>query len=82
MGEHGLEMCTKGIHDYVYAYFEGTTKNLDTRKRLKPIEADMLTHYVTSALIGVLKWWVESDMPCTSDEMGQYILKQVKREYQ
>lgn len=77
MGEHGVGMFDKGIQDYVFVYIERMIKKQDIRKKLKPAKADILTHYVTNAVIGVLKWWVRSDMPCTSDELGQYVLRQI-----
>jgi len=43
-----------------------------TRRRVKPVvPVEISTHYVVSALLALLTWWLDHDLPYTAEQMGQ-----------
>ena len=71
LGKEGIAMFNHPIHDYVLTYIGEALKMLSSNKKLPSLRLEMLTHYVASAFIGTLKWWVEHDMPCTVEEVDK-----------
>jgi AcrR family transcriptional regulator len=64
---HG--MFTKPIHDDVFAHLHEPFKMLRSREKHGSLESEIAAHYFASALMGILVWWVEKDMPCTAEEI-------------
>jgi AcrR family transcriptional regulator len=70
LGKDDMSMFFNPIHSYIYNYFEGSVKKL-VNKNLPQLQKQMLTHYITSALLGILRWWVYNDMPITAEELDK-----------
>ncbi len=84
LGNRGYGIFAKRIYDYVFAHVHGIFtepvhhdvfmqlhepfKGLRTRERYGSLESEIAAHYFVSALMGILVWWVEKDMPCTAEE--------------
>jgi AcrR family transcriptional regulator len=66
---HG--MFTKPIHDNVLAHLHGPFKMLRSGQKYGSLESEIAAHYFASALMGILVWWVEKDMPCTAEEIDR-----------
>ena len=66
---HGI--FTKPIHDNMFAHLHEPFKMLVSREKYGSLEAEIAAHYFVSALMGILVWWVEKDMPCTAEEMDK-----------
>ena len=64
---HGL--FAKPLHDDMFAHLHESFKTLNSRERYSLLESEIAAHYFVSALMGLLVWWVEKDMPCTAEEM-------------
>lgn len=64
---HGI--FTKPFHDDVVAQLHGPLKLLKSHEQYGPLESEIAAHYFVSALMGILVWWVEKDMPCPAEEM-------------
>lgn len=47
-------------------------KNWLVREKNCSIPSEIVIHYFISAFFGVLKWWVNHDMPCTAEEIDGY----------
>ena len=42
------------------------------RRRVKPVvPVEIVTHYVVSALLALLTWWLDDDLPYTAEQMAQ-----------
>ncbi len=37
------------------------------------LQSEMIAHYIAGAVMGVLAWWVEKDMPYPAEEMGSLV---------
>ena len=66
---HG--MFTKPIHNDVFAHLHEPFKMLISREKYGSLESEIAAHYFVSALMGILVWWVEKDMPCTAEEIDR-----------
>ena len=64
---HGL--FTEPVHGDALAHLHGIFNTLRSRAKLGSFESEVAAHYFVSALMGILVWWVENDMPCTAEEI-------------
>jgi len=46
-------------------------KILRSHEKYSSLESEIAAHYFVSALMGILVWWVEKDMPCTAEEIDR-----------
>ncbi|MCB0157772.1 MAG: TetR/AcrR family transcriptional regulator C-terminal domain-containing protein [Caldilineaceae bacterium] len=37
------------------------------------VPADLVAHYFASSIVGLIRWWLEHDMPFSAEEMAGYI---------
>jgi len=66
---HVHDIFTKPIHDNVYAHLHEPFNRLRLREKYGSLESEIAAHYFVSALMGLLVWWVEKDMPCPAEEI-------------
>jgi AcrR family transcriptional regulator len=67
---HGL--FTKPLQDNAFAHMHESFKILRSHEKYGSLEPEIAAHYFVSALMGVLVWWVEKDMPCTAEEIDRH----------
>ena len=68
---HVHDIFTKPLRDNVYAHLHEPFKRLRLRENYGALESEIAAHYFVSALMGLLVWWVEKDMPCTAEEIDR-----------
>jgi len=61
------------VYHYIFTYIDEAIKKLILNKKQTPLQLEMAAHYITSAFIGTLTWWVYKDMTCTAEEMSGYL---------
>jgi AcrR family transcriptional regulator len=75
IGDHGTAHFIHRMQDHVY-----TT----TKKRLQDVlgelpdsspPVDMVLHYIASAYIGLMHWWLKQDMPYPPEQMATMIVQ-------
>lgn len=66
---HGI--FTRPAHNDVIAHLHGSSKPLRSREKYGSLESEIAAHYFASALMGILTWWVEQDMPCPAEEIDR-----------
>jgi len=87
LGNRGYGIFAKPVYDYVFAHVHGlftkpvhndavanmheSFKILKSHEKYGSLESEIAAHYFVSALMGLLVWWVEKDMPCTAEEMDR-----------
>ena len=64
---HGI--FTKPIHDIAFADLHESFEMLKSHEKYGSLESEIAAHYFVSALMGLLVWWVEKDMPCMAKEI-------------
>lgn len=72
LGRDDMSMFFNPVHQYIYTFIEAAIKKSLQNKKQISLQSEILVHYLTSALIGTLRWWVQNDMPCTPEEMDKY----------
>ncbi len=68
---HIHSIFTNPIHTDALAHLHGANKTLGSREKYGSLESEIAAHYFVSALMGILVWWVEKDMPCTAEEIDR-----------
>jgi len=87
LGNRGYGIFAKPVYDYVFAHVHSmfTTPLLEnafapmhepfkistSQGKSGALEVEIAAHYFVSALMGILVWWVEKDIPCTAEEMDR-----------
>ncbi len=86
LGNQGFGIFAKPVYDYVFAHVRGIftepvhtdalahfhgLKMPKSREKYGSLESEIAAHYFVSALMGILVWWVEKDMPCTAEEIDR-----------
>ena len=66
---HGI--FTQPIHNEMLAHLHKPFKMVKSREKYSSLESEIAAHYFVSALMGILVWWVEKDMPCTAEEIDR-----------
>jgi AcrR family transcriptional regulator len=74
LGKDDMTIFFNPIHRFIYTYFEASIKKIINNKQTS-LQLEMLTHYITSALLGTLRWWVYNDTPYTVEEMDRIFKK-------
>lgn len=74
LGEHGVAEFIHRMEDQVY---EATSKRLETaigELPSGPVPIEMVLQFIASAYVGIIQWWLEKDMPYSSEEMASLIV--------
>ena len=60
------------INDSLFDYLNDPFKRRMAREKYCSIPSEIVTHYFINAFSGILKWWINNDMPCTAEEIDRY----------
>jgi AcrR family transcriptional regulator len=71
LGTQGIAIFNPPIYDYLFSYMHEALKPAKPDDKRSSLQIEIVAHYFVSAFIGVLRWWVEKDMPCTAEEMDK-----------
>ena len=66
---HGI--FTQPVHNEALAKLHAPFQGLIPREKYGSLESEIAAHYFVSALMGVLVWWVEKDMPSSAEEIDR-----------
>jgi AcrR family transcriptional regulator len=75
LGKQGIALFNPPLYDGLLFYVYESFKSMKPHNPQAALQTEMAAHYFICAFIGVLRWWVEKDMPCTSEEVDK-LLKQ------
>jgi AcrR family transcriptional regulator len=71
LGKQAIAIFNPPIYDYLFAYMHEALQPSESGDIQASLKIEIVAHYFVSAFIGVLRWWVEKDMPCTAEEMDK-----------
>ena len=80
LGQDDMTMYFNPIHSFIYDYFEVSIKKFVTNSSQTLLQSEMLGHYITSAFLGTLRWWVYNDMPYSVEEVNEVFKKLALRD--
>jgi len=76
LGKQGKGTFNRIMYDFVLTQSHEHIKILMSHEKHGLLKTEIVTHYLVSAIMGVLVWWVDKDMPCTAEEIDG-LLKQL-----
>lgn len=60
------------VHKELTSLMRAHLDEVVARRRVKPeVPVEIITHYVVSALLSLLTWWLDNDLPYTAEQMAQ-----------
>src|SRR6266540_3495800 len=71
LGNQGHGIFTQPAHADAFARLHETFSLQRSHEKYSSLESEIAAHYFVSALMGILVWWVETDMPCTAEEIDK-----------
>lgn len=69
LGKRSNGVFNKHFYDYLFALIHEHLKLPMRREERDSLQSEIMAHYIVSAFIGILVWWVDNDMPCTVEEI-------------
>lgn len=73
LGRQGVAILNHPIpiYEYLFTHMHETLKRVNSRDERALLQTEMEAHYFANAFIGMVRWWVEKDMPYTAEEMDK-----------
>lgn len=68
-GGRGLEVMVKEIQNHLSKHIEEQIKQLSPDGKSPPVELSIISNYLSGALLTLLIWWLENDMPYPPERM-------------
>jgi AcrR family transcriptional regulator len=75
LGERGVPAFITRLRHLVFQVSLERLEELQKLMPAKPIPTKFVACFAGSAVIGVLEWWLENDMPMTAEELARYTLQ-------
>ena len=69
LGKRSNGVFNKHFYDYLFAHMKEHLRLPMPREKHDSPQSEIMAHYIVSAFMGILVWWVENDMPCTAEEI-------------
>jgi AcrR family transcriptional regulator len=70
LGGQGVGVIIQRVREHLAAHIEGYIRQLVPHREI-PVPPKVLANYMVGALLGLLGWWLENDMPHTPEEMAR-----------
>ena len=72
MGRRGAAVIRRYAHQDLEALFREHLEDVVARRGLQPtVPIEVTVQYVVSALLAVLTWWLDHDVPYSAQEMSR-----------
>jgi AcrR family transcriptional regulator len=72
VGQRGAGIILKYAHQDLTALFREHLEQAIAHRRLQPsVPVEVTIQYVVSALLALLTWWLDNDLPYTAEEMSR-----------
>lgn len=75
IGKHGLAHFIYRMQEYVYVSTKQRLETLGPSRHPADVPLEIVLHFVASAYVGLMHWWLENDMPSAPGEMADLIVK-------
>jgi AcrR family transcriptional regulator len=75
MGRHGMAHFIHRMQDHVYKTTKNRLLSIVGDPPDSPLPIGMVLHYISSAYVGLMHWWLEHDMPYEPEEIARMIVQ-------
>jgi hypothetical protein len=72
--EERIGMFQKLLKDYIIEVASRKARTLSSNTRALAVPLAMHAQFAAGAIVGLLAWWLENDMPLSPHRMAQYLL--------
>lgn len=72
VGKRGGEWVTQQFKDYFTELLRTHLSELKPGERARDVPLEVLVQYMANALMGLLIWWLEQDLPYSAEQMNQW----------
>jgi AcrR family transcriptional regulator len=76
LGKEGGNAMVKEAHQQLAAHMRQHLERLVPDEKKIPVQLDALVHYLVSAFLALLVWWLDNDLPYSAEHMDE-IFKQL-----
>jgi AcrR family transcriptional regulator len=73
-GKQSGEMILKYLHQYLYNMLIGPHTEIMKNRKASPVPVEITTRYLVSALLSLLTWWLDSNMPYSPEKMDEIFM--------
>ncbi len=71
-GNRSGSVILTSVHKELTSLMRAHLDEAVARRRVKPVvPVEIITHYVVSALLSLLTWWLDNDLPYSAEQMAQ-----------
>ncbi len=70
-GRQSGEMILKYLHRYLYNMLIGPNTEIMKKRKAPPVPIEITTHYLVSALLSLMTWWLDNNMPYSPEKMDE-----------
>jgi len=74
LGGEGISRFQKLVKDYIAEVAEAKVRELTPTNHSFAVPPAMHVQFVAGAVLSLLTWWLENDMPLSPNQMAQYLL--------
>jgi AcrR family transcriptional regulator len=75
IGKHGVAHFIYRMQEYVYRSTEVRLQALAPIRRKDDLPLEIVLHFVASAYVGLMHWWLDSGMPSPPEDMADLIVQ-------
>jgi len=68
-GGRGLDVMIKEIQNHLCSHIEEQIKQFMPEEKSPPVDLSVVSNYLAGALLTLLVWWLENNMPYTPERM-------------
>jgi len=74
LGRHGASGFAALVQTYIEEVLSSWLSVLKPDEAYRKVNAEVAVHYVGSAYLGVISWWLENAMPVTSEQLAEQLM--------
>jgi len=75
VGKQSGQMIMRQAHDYLTALVREHLESLMNSRKNPPMPLDLTAHWIVSAFLSLLTWWLDRKLPYTAEKMDELFRK-------
>jgi AcrR family transcriptional regulator len=74
LGAQGVPEFIYRMQNHVYESTAARLRSVLGELPVRPVPIEIVLHFIASAYVGIMEWWLANDQPYTPDEMADFIV--------